>query len=220
VSTSTERAGHARDSDFDFSAVGGFDFSGADGVENPDVAGASGHNASFDLAGHPGTDPEVEVRVSARRKKTATAFWQDGRVIVVMPAHVRGKARTELVTRLVARVVARRPGLHASDEILQRRAGALADRYVDGVRPTSVRWVTNQGKRWGSCTIETGEIRLSHRLQVVPDWVLDAVLVHELAHLVEPGHTARFRAIIDRHPRQHDAGTFLEGFSLGMERPS
>jgi predicted metal-dependent hydrolase len=161
--------------------------------------------------------PPVEIRTSRRRRKTAVAFWEEGTIVVVLPGHLKGRARDDMVDWLVDRTRARRPGAGASDEALTRRARALADRYVDGVRPASVRWVTNQSKRWGSCTAATGEIRLSHRLQHVPDWVLDAVLVHELAHLVHTDHSPRFHAVANRHPRQADAGIFLDGFAHGLE---
>lgn len=161
--------------------------------------------------------PEVVVRTSTRRRKTAAAFWESGRIVVVMPTHVPRSDRPELVEWLVARVMAKRPGTTATDDVLAARAAALADRYLDGVRPASIRWVTNQGKRWGSCSIQTGEIRLSHRLRVVPDWVLDATIVHELAHLVHADHSAAFHSLADRHPRQHDALVFLEGYSLGLQ---
>lgn len=163
--------------------------------------------------------PEVEIRTSGRRRKTATAFWEGGRIVVVMPAHVRRADRAELVEWLVARMLAKRPRAGTSDEALARRAASLADRYVDGERPTSIRWVTNQGKRWGSCTAQTREIRLSHRLRAVPEWVLDATIVHELAHLVHPDHSSRFHQIADRYPRQREAAIFLEGYSLGLGAP-
>lgn len=164
-----------------------------------------------------GAAPEVVVRTSTRRRKTAAAFWEQGRIVVVVPAHVPRAQRAELVDWLVARVVAKRPGASESDESLLARAQALADRYVDGVRPSSIRWVTNQSKRWGSCSTQTGEIRLSHRLRAVPEWVLDATIVHELAHLVHADHSAAFHAIADRHPRQREALVFLEGYSLGLQ---
>lgn len=160
--------------------------------------------------------PEVVVRTSSRRRKTATAFWEDGRIVVVVPAHVRKADREELVDWLVARVLAKRPRAATSDDALARRAAALADRYVDGVRPRSIRWVTNQHKRWGSCSIQTGDIRLSDRLRTVPEWVLDATIVHELAHLVHADHSPGFYAIAKRYPRQQDATIFLEGYSLGL----
>jgi len=163
--------------------------------------------------------PPVEVRTSPRRRKTASGFWQEGRVVVVVPARLSKADRVELVEGLVERVLAQRPHVTASDRDLARRADALADQYLDGVRPASIRWVGNQQRRWGSCTSRSGEIRISDRLRVVPGWVLDAVLVHELAHLIEPSHSPRFRRLAARYPKTAEADTFLAGFTLGLDTP-
>ena len=72
------------------------------------------------------------------------------------------------------------------------RAAVLADQYLGGIRPSSIRWSTRQQRRWGSCSLHSREIRIASRLQTVPEWVLDGVIVHELTHLLEAGHTARF----------------------------
>ena len=74
-----------------------------------------------------------------------------------------------------------------------------------------MRWVTNQNSRWGSCTPADGSIRLSHRLQAMPPWVVDYVLVHELAHLAEPSHDAEFWRLVDDYPRAERAKGYLEG---------
>ena len=76
-----------------------------------------------------------------------------------------------------------------------------------------MRWVDNQNSRWGSCTLADRTIRLSERLQAMPGWVLDYVLVHELAHLLEPGHDARFWAWVDRYPQAEKAKGYLLGWS-------
>ncbi len=186
----------------------------------PETCVAPGHGEPPPTSSTDGIRPEVVVRTSSRRRKTAAAYWENGSIVVVMPAHVPRADRPELVEWLVARVMAKRPGASATDEALAARAADLADRYVDGVRPESIRWVTNQGKRWGSCSTQTGEIRLSHRLRGVPEWVLDATIVHELAHLVHADHSAAFHAVADRHPRQRDALVFLEGYSLGLQTPA
>jgi predicted metal-dependent hydrolase len=162
--------------------------------------------------------PPVEVRTSTRRRKTAGAFWKDGRIVVVLPARMPRADRADMVDHLVRRVLAQRPHVSSSDSELATRAASLADRFLDGVRPASIRWVTNQRSRWGSCTSATNEIRISDRLRVVPEWVLDAVLVHELAHLVEPNHSPRFHRLVARYPRSRDADMYLEGYTLGMER--
>lgn len=161
--------------------------------------------------------PPVEVRTSPRRRKTASAFWQDGRVVVVLPARLSRADRGEMVEVLVRRVLAQRPSITASDQDLARRATALSKQYLEGVKAGSIRWVDNQGKRWGSCTSGTGDIRISDRLRVVPDWVLDAVLVHEMAHLIEPSHSPRFRKLANRYPRTAEADTFLAGYTLGLD---
>ena len=164
--------------------------------------------------------PPVEIRTSARRRKTASAFWQDGRVVVVLPERLSRAQKTELVDGLVERVLAQRPHIATTDTDLERRAAELSSRYLDGILPASIRWVSNQRRRWGSCTSGTREIRISDRLRVVPDWVLDAVIVHELTHLIEPSHNARFRRLARRFPRMDEADTFLAGFTLGTEHAS
>ena len=168
----------------------------------------------------PGSAPgDVEIRTSTRRRKTATAFYEGDRIVVVLPARLRGAARQETVDDLVAKLKRRRARTVPSDQALAARAAQLAARYLDDLRPTSVRWVDNQGARWGSCSADTGAIRISARLKAVPGWVLDAVLVHELAHLRYPDHSPQFHALAGAHPRQKEAGTFLAGYALGLGQP-
>ncbi len=162
----------------------------------------------------------IEVRTSTRRRKTATAFWQDDRVVVVLPSWMRPPQSDAMVENLVRRVLAQRPNRHASDDDLAERAALLAETYLSGTLPRSIRWVANQRQRWGSCSLASRDIRVSDRLRTVPDWVLDAVLVHELAHLDEPSHSPRFHDLAARYPRMAEADTFLQGFSLGLEHGS
>ncbi|MDA8380500.1 MAG: M48 family metallopeptidase [Actinomycetota bacterium] len=171
-----------------------------------------------DVAGD-GRRPAVEVRSSGRRKRSSVAYWEGDKVVVVVPARLPRATQRDTVDWLVGRLLAKTPGIVASDADLEERAIALADRYLDHVRPTSIRWATNQTRRWGSCSPESGQIRISERLRRVPGWVLDAIIVHELAHLVIADHSGAFRALADRYPRQHDAARFLDGYALGLARP-
>ncbi len=160
--------------------------------------------------------PEVEIRASTRRTKTGNAHWSGSRIIVQIPARMRGRVRDQFVDDLVERLMSQRPGTLGHDAALQERAVTLAELYNDGVEPASVRWVNNQRQRWASCSPATKEIRVSSRLRQCPDWVIDAVLVHELAHLQEIDHSTAFYAISDRHPRQRECALFLEGYALGL----
>ena len=168
------------------------------------------------IATAPDTAPPVDVRVSSRRKKTAGAHWEGDRIVVVVPAHLRGSARDAMVAELSRRLATQRPLLHASDTDLADRAAMLGRRYLDGVAPASIRWSSRQRSRWGSCSLHSREIRISDRLRVVPVWVLDSVIVHELAHLLVPDHSPRFRALEHRYPRHADAELYLSGFALGL----
>ena len=113
--------------------------------------------------------PEVEVRISKRRKKTSEAKWVGGRIVVSLPAHLNVESRQKTVDWLVERLLTRHQLQSGLDDAgLLARAIELSDRYLVGARPQSVRWVTNQTARWGSCSYYSGHIRLSHRLRVVP----------------------------------------------------
>ena len=71
--------------------------------------------------------PEVEIRASQRRKKTGTAHWSGSRIVVQIPARVRGRERRAFVDELVARLLTQRPQNAAGDVALEERALVLAD---------------------------------------------------------------------------------------------
>lgn len=159
--------------------------------------------------------PEIEVRRSARRKRTVSAYQRDGKVVVMIPAHFSRDQEDQYVADMLRRL--ERPGRRGarSDAALLQRAHELSAEYLDGLAaPVSVRWVSNMRSRWGSCTSADRSIRLSHRLQPLPGWVIDYVLLHELAHLLEPNHSKAFWALVQRYPRAERARGFLEGVSF------
>src|SRR5689334_25105102 len=95
-----------------------------------------------------GPRPDVEVRRSRRRTRTVSAYRQDGKVIVLIPARFSRAEEAEWVQTMIARLDgSKRRG--RTDADLARRAARLA-RELDLPEPDSVRWVTNQNSRWGS----------------------------------------------------------------------
>jgi predicted metal-dependent hydrolase len=162
--------------------------------------------------------PVVEVRRSRRRRRTVAAYREDGKVVVLMPARFTRAEEKEWVATMLARLERSERRRRPSDDALHKRAAELSARYLDGApQPLVVRWVDNQQSRWGSCTPSDRSIRLSTRLQGMPSWVVDYVLVHELAHLLEVGHTPRFWAFVDRYPRAERAKGYLEGVSAAAQ---
>jgi predicted metal-dependent hydrolase len=161
----------------------------------------------------------VRLVRSARRTRTISASWRDGRLQVSVPMGLASEEEQEWTRKMIRKVTARQPEGPASDVELLARARALARRYLDGrVDPREVVWSTRQQRRWGSCTPSTGRIRLSSELADMPGWVLDGVIIHELAHLEHADHTAAFHALADRYPRQREAMAFLSGVSFATGR--
>jgi predicted metal-dependent hydrolase len=158
--------------------------------------------------------PVVEVRRSQRRRRTVSAYREGERVIVLIPAQFSRAEEREWVDKMLARLAARDQRGPRGDAELFARARRLIARYFPdyaAATPVSVRWVSNQNGRWGSCTPADRTIRISDRMQDMPDWVLDYVLVHELAHLIVPSHSAKFWALVGRYAKAERARGYLEG---------
>jgi predicted metal-dependent hydrolase len=154
----------------------------------------------------------VEVRRSSRRRRTVSAYREGDRTVVLIPARMSEAEEQRWVRVMLDKLAAQESKRMLGDAELAARAEWLSEQYLGGrARPASVRWVTNQNTRWGSCTPSEGSIRLSHRLQGMPEYVVDYVLVHELAHLLVPGHGQRFWRLLEAYPRTERARGYLEG---------
>jgi broad specificity phosphatase PhoE/predicted metal-dependent hydrolase len=158
-----------------------------------------------------GTVKKVEVVRSPRRRKTVQAREVNGVLRVSIPATMTKADEAHWVAEMIRRMERRTA---ANDVDLARRADQLAARYRLR-RPTSIRWVNNQEWRWGSCTPGDGAIRISTRLAGEPMWVLDYVIVHELAHLHLARHNAAFWSLVNRYPHAERARGFL--IARGLE---
>ena len=152
----------------------------------------------------------VEIVRSRRRRKTVQATIVDGVIRVQAPASMSQRELDEHVHYLVSRLERR----YRSESVdLEARAQRLSKRF--GLpTATSVVWA-DQRSQWGSCTTTTGELRISNRLAAYPPWVLDYVLVHELAHLVEANHSPAFHELVAKYPLAERARGFLMAISFG-----
>jgi hypothetical protein len=158
----------------------------------------------------------VQVVRSNRRRKTASARVVDGTVRILVPAGMAIDEESKLVELMVGRVTRKLTANHID---LIARSRDLARRYRFP-RPDSIEWSDRQLTRWGSCTPSNGRIRISNRLAEMPDWVLDYVIVHELAHLEEATHGARFRDMVSRYELSERATGYLMAMTRIGDGPS
>lgn len=172
-------------------------------------------------------DPIRFVR-HGRARRYLLRVDEDGRVRVTIP---RGGSRREadrFARRHTAWVQAQRTRMartagRSDQEECALRARArvelpprlLAFASAHGLRVDRVS-IRNQRTRWGSCARD-GHICLNWRLVLMPDWVRDYVLIHELMHLRRLDHSAAYwRLVEDACPGYQEARRWLRAHGQGL----
>ncbi|GIU87211.1 MAG: metal-dependent hydrolase [Acidimicrobiia bacterium] len=158
---------------------------------------------------------EIELVRGTRRRKHVEAVLVGDRLRVSFPRWMSLAEAREVAEELAERM---RRRVEPARIDVAARARRLARTY--GLpRPREVRWSDQQLQRWGSCTPDTRTIRVSSRLAGYPSWVLDYVLVHELAHLEVPDHGPAHDALVARYPLAERARGFLTAKDLDPDAP-
>jgi len=102
-------------------------------------------------------------------------------------------------------------------EDLMSAARRLNEKYFENkLKVEAIEYSVNQNSRFGCCNYRAGHIRISHRLGLMPAWVRDYVIVHEMAHLIQPDHSRAFRDIVSRYELAERAKGYL--MAVGLER--
>ncbi len=168
---------------------------------------------------------KVEVRRSKRAKRNVTAHRDNEKTVVTVPTRMAKRDIADYVNELVTRLDDR-DERSTSQALLEQRARQLSKQYLaqdlfeTHFVPVSIRWVTNQNARWGSCTPSEGTIRLSHRMVRMPTYVIDSVIIHELIHLLIADHSEDFYELMNKYPDQEKAKAYLDGFSHAQQNYS
>mgnify|MGYP006281286735 FL=1 len=152
----------------------------------------------------------IKVNRSNRRKKTIEGKIKENTLHIYIPDGISTKQERTYITTITNKMKKKkqRNSLN-SDHQLSERAERLNQKYFDGKLDFSIRFVTNQQKKYGSCTPTTKTIRLSHRIADFPQFVQDYLIVHELAHLIHPNHSKKFWEIVHQYPMVERAKGFL-----------
>jgi hypothetical protein len=159
---------------------------------------------------------EIKIIRSKKRKKSVSARMVENVFVVQAPANISDAELQPIIEKLRQRLQKRRAKESLDDQALHRRAQELNRQYFEGkLKWKSIRWVTNQNSRVGSCTPTDQTIRISHRLAAMPAFVRDYVIVHELAHLLEANHGPKFWRLVNRYPKTERARGYL--MAVGLE---
>lgn len=180
-------------------------------IEHQVVHDADGRAITFTI------QRDGRLRKSARWVREA----QD-RILLRVPPHLPLRQINRLIGDVIEQVGRQQErAASRTDADLQARADLINRRHFGGaIRWTSIRWVANMQRRLGSCTNggpTDGAIRISERLRDWPDWILDYIIAHELAHRVHPNHSAEFWGFLqDAYPLTERARGFIEGYAYGQ----
>jgi Protein of unknown function DUF45 len=154
--------------------------------------------------------PEVRIIRSDKRRRTISARMVHGVMELRIPARTSVADEKKWTAEMLARLMRKK----STDQVdLMARARSLAAEFELPI-PDTIRWVTNQEQRWGSCTPVDRTIRISDKLTGTPLWVLDYVIVHEMAHLRHADHSPKFWAVVNRYPKTERARGYLMALGL------
>ena len=159
------------------------------------------------------TEGEILVIRSKRRKKSASAYRQGGRIVISLPARMSKAEEAQVVPELIAIIRGREEAKTPSEELLATRIDALLGELAPEItaRPATVSWRPMR-ERWGSCTSVDRTIRISDRLKLAPDYALDYVLFHEAIHLHWSDHGQEFSDTLARFEDSELASAYLDGW--------
>ncbi len=173
----------------------------------------------------PEMERHIEIRRSKRRKRTVSATREGSVTVIHAPYRISTAELDRITSELISRLDSQEQRA-SSTERLEERASYVSITYLgkdyvdDPSEGITIKWVTNQTTRWGSCSPHSRVIRITDRLQKAPDYVLDAVILHELIHLIVPNHGPDFQTLMSRYEHNERANAYLDGFTAGLSETS
>jgi hypothetical protein len=169
---------------------------------------------------------QVDLRRDKRLKKTSR--WErlpDGKLLLRIP-HRLPRYKVSSLLEQIANQLDKTTIIHAqrTDSDLQQRAELINQKHFKGsIQWNAIRWVSNMQSRLGSCTrggSTDGQIRISNKIKIWPDWVVDYVIAHELLHRRHPNHSDVFwNELRAAYPLTEQARGFIHGVGFAAGQP-
>lgn len=154
---------------------------------------------------------EYVLKIELKEKESSSARTAGNMIEMSISSQLTKEKQNKHVSALLSRVVARKR-LHE----LEKKLHELNEKHFN--KPIRKIFFKNTKSMWGSCS-ENGNINISTRLLFAPEEVLEAVCVHELAHLTEKNHSDKFWALVEKvMPNYRETHSWLKenGGSCGF----
>jgi Protein of unknown function DUF45 len=154
---------------------------------------------------------EVKIIRSRRRRRSVSACLVNDLLLINAPLMLPASRLDEIISDFKSKFARKKLKDELDkDKNLTELSCLLNKQYFDNkLKITSIEYTTNQNSRYGCCNYQTGKIIISHKIGLMPRWVRKYVLIHEMAHLLEPNHGRAFWQIVGRYKLTERARGYL-----------
>jgi len=165
------------------------------------------------------TDIKIEIKYSKRRKKTVSAVFRNDTLIISAPQNINKQFLDDFIKKTKRKYFVsmenKKTNLKELSLKLMKKYFSKAIRDKIG-NDFDITFVSTQKTVLGVCNYANRTIRLSDVLIPLPNWITNYVIIHELAHFIEPNHSKRFWEIVNNYPYVDQAKSFLQGLFFGV----
>jgi predicted metal-dependent hydrolase len=162
---------------------------------------------------------EVKIIRSRRRRRTISARLVKDQLLVSAPLAFPQERLEKIIADFKVKLEKKRIKRELDrQQSLVDIARKLNEKYFQNkLKINSIEYVTSQNSKFGCCNYRSANIRISHKVGLMPEWVRDYVLVHEMAHLLEPNHSSAFWDLVSRYKLAERARGYLMAAGLESE---
>ena len=154
---------------------------------------------------------DLTIKMERRQVKNLNLYVKppEGEILVTIPVRMPEKrvmeflemklewirnAREKVISRQMEEITA------AEKTELLRKILMYAQKWEPVLGVQAAKWQLRKMKtRWGSCSVESGNIRINIYLAKKPEECLEYVVLHELCHLLEANHGPGFHQLLDKY---------------------
>ncbi|MBU4485970.1 MAG: M48 family metallopeptidase [Candidatus Delongbacteria bacterium] len=152
---------------------------------------------------------EILIIKSKARKKTVQAKLVGDRTIKVLaPYRVGAEYLDDFIVKSVKKLSSKGK-ISDTNEFLYKRAEMLRKKFIPEAPDFEIGYSNSLRTTWGKCFISDKNIVLNTKLKNYPLWVVDLVIIHEIAHLIFHNHGKGFRSIVSRYKLKERATGYL-----------
>lgn len=162
---------------------------------------------------------EVKIIRSRRRKRTISARLVKDTLLVSAPLMLSQERLDKVVADFKVKFEKRKlkKELDRKQNLIEIARKLNEEYFQNKLKVNSIEYVTDQNSKYGCCNYRDAHIRVSHKVGLMPEWVRDYVIIHEMAHLVEPNHSSAFWQIVSRYKLAERARGYLMAAGLESE---